>query len=353
LAPGRRRQFSTRRTDKREALDIAQSAEMAFRRSRDRAHFFDLLGGYLSEVRADGSPVDFGSYAAGWLAVRCPEVSARTAEKYRQVCREILEVWGDRRIEDVTSADCAALRDRWGADHSVSTANVKLRILKAILADAWRDGAVSRNDAAKVRGLKRAADAGRRRPFSLEEIRVILAAADDEWRGMILLGLYTGQRLGDLARLTWGAVHLERMEIAFRTSKTGRMILLPIVAPLAEYLLAREAPDDPGAPLFPTFHGERRQTLSQAFWRLMASAGLVAKRESWKGARGKAPRKRAASVIGFHSLRHSTTSLLKAAGVSEAVAMAIVGHDSPAISRTYTSLSGDVLREALERLPKV
>jgi integrase len=85
----------------------------------------------------------------------------------------------------------------------------------------------------------------------------------------------------------------------------------------------------------------------------MHAAGMVPKRESWKVPRGRAGAKRAASLIGFHSLRHSTTSLLKSAGVSEAVAMAIVGHDSPAVSRLYTSISGDVLREALERLPMV
>ncbi|MGA8659217.1 MAG: hypothetical protein WB586_24060 [Chthoniobacterales bacterium] len=27
--------------------------------------------------------------------------------------------------------------------------------------------------------------------------------ADPEWQSMILFGLYTGQRLGDVARLTW------------------------------------------------------------------------------------------------------------------------------------------------------
>ena len=40
-----------------------------------------------------------------------------------------------------------------------------------------------------------------RRPFTLEEIRSVLEIASPEWQSLIKLGLYTGQRLGDLARM--------------------------------------------------------------------------------------------------------------------------------------------------------
>jgi integrase len=52
----------------------------------------------------------------------------------------------------------------------------------------------------------------------------------------VLFGLYLGQRLGDLAKLTWRAVDLETGEVAFSTRKTGRRIVLPLVQPLADYL---------------------------------------------------------------------------------------------------------------------
>jgi len=45
--------------------------------------------------------------------------------------------------------------------------------------------------------------------FTLPELRSLLAVANDEWKSLILFGLYTGQRLGDLARLTWQNVDLE------------------------------------------------------------------------------------------------------------------------------------------------
>ena len=52
----------------------------------------------------------------------------------------------------------------------------------------------------------------------------------------MLFGLYVGQRLGDLSRLTWRAVDFETGEIAFTARKTGRRIVLPLVQPLGDYL---------------------------------------------------------------------------------------------------------------------
>src|SRR5262249_21273989 len=49
---------------------------------------------------------------------------------------------------------------------------------------------------------------------------------------MCAAGLYTGQRLGDLRKLTWRAVDLEANEISFTTRKTGRRIVLPLMPPL-------------------------------------------------------------------------------------------------------------------------
>ena len=67
----------------------------------------------------------------------------------------------------------------------------------------------------------------------------------------MLFGLYLGQRLGDLAKLTWRAVNLEQGEIAFTARKTGRRIVLPLVQPLADYLASLPASDDPNAFIFP------------------------------------------------------------------------------------------------------
>jgi hypothetical protein len=49
----------------------------------------------------------------------------------------------------------------------------------------------------------------------------------------------------------------------------------------------------------------------------------------------------------------TTTSLLKNAGVSEAMARDIIGHESAAISRHYTHIDEDSKRKALAKLPDI
>src|SRR4029077_8537469 len=99
---------------------------------------------------------------------------------------------------------------------------------------------------------------------------------DTEWRGLVLFGLYLGQRLGGLAKLTWRAVDLDSGEIAFTTRKTGRRIVLPLVQPLADYLASLPASDNPNAFIFPSAAKHKRTaSLSNQFREILSDAGLV------------------------------------------------------------------------------
>jgi integrase len=99
--------------------------------------------------------------------------------------------------------------------------NISVKVVRAVLAQARRDGLVDVNEGQRVTLLKRT-KGFERRPFTLAELKRILEAANDEWRGMILVGLYTGLRLSDVATLTWPNLNLQREEIRVTTSKTGR-----------------------------------------------------------------------------------------------------------------------------------
>jgi integrase len=176
---------------------------------------------------------------------------------------------------------------------------------------------------------------------------------DQEWRGMVLFGLYLGQRLGDLAKLTWRAVNLESGEIAFTAKKTGRRIVLPLMQPLVDYLSALPASDNPNAFIFPNSAAHKRTgSLSNQFREILVAAGLIEPRVSEATGKGRS-QARETSEISFHSLRHSAVTLLKAAGVSDFIAREIVGHDSAAVSRQYSHLSTEHKRDAMRNLPDV
>jgi integrase len=55
----------------------------------------------------------------------------------------------------------------------------------------------------------------------------------------------------------------------------------------------------------------------------------------------------------FHSLRHTAVSLLKDAGIPDAVVMALVGHESTAISYRYTHVGKESLAKAAAALPEL
>ena len=72
--------------------------------------------------------------------------------------------------------------------------NTSLKILRSALIQAKRDGIVDKNEAERVTLLK-IRKVSRREDFTERQLRSILAEANEEWKGMILFGLYTGLRM--------------------------------------------------------------------------------------------------------------------------------------------------------------
>ena len=163
---------------------------------------------------------------------------------------------------------------------------------------------------------------------------------------MVKLGIYTGQRLSDIAALTWAQVDLPRAEIRLQVRKTGKRLLLPVAAPLHGHLLALAgACDDPSAPLHPRAYAAVNQgrvsRLSAQFSKLLAAAGVGA------------PAGHGKRALTFHSLRHTAVSLRKDAGVPDSVIMALVGHQSLAMSQRYTHVGLESLAKAAAALPEL
>jgi integrase len=171
----------------------------------------------------------------------------------------------------------------------------------------------------------------------------------------VLFGVYIGQRLGDLAKLTWRALDLDAQEVTFMAKKTGKRLVLPLVKPLVDYLATLPAGDDANAFVFPhAAKANRTGTLSNRFRDVLVAAGLAEAR-THRANELKAGRTamRESAELSFHSLRHSAVTFLKAAGVSNALAMAIIGHESAAVSRSYTHMGTEDLRREMDKLPDV
>ncbi len=110
--------------------------------------------------------------------------------------------------------------------------NHGVKFLRMVFRAAREDATIADNPAEFVRVVRPADGRKGRRPFTLPELRAVLSVADEEWRSMILFGLYSGQRLGDVARLTWANLDLQAGELRLSTAKTGKRIIQPLAGPL-------------------------------------------------------------------------------------------------------------------------
>ena len=104
---------------------------------------------------------------------------------------------------------------------AAKTANHDLKALKMLFKSARRDGVLIENSAEFVDTIRQRATTPKR-GFNIEKVRAILNVADDEWRSMVLFGLYTGQRLSDIASLRWSSIDLPRGELRLVTRKLER-----------------------------------------------------------------------------------------------------------------------------------
>ena len=246
------------------------------------------------------------SWCETWTEAKAIETEESTHARYKRVIERFTSFLGEtkskRDLSTLQASDIAQFRDREAKELSRSTANLGVKIIRICLGEAVRQGLLALNPAVRIKLLKSTAES-KPRAFTLNEIKRILRACSDdiEWRGLVLFGLYLGQRLGDLANLTWRAVDLDTGEVAFSTRKTGRRIVLPLVQPLADYLASLPTSDNPNAFIFPrAATAKRTASLSNQFRDILVAAGLAEPRLRGHKSTGKG-RDQGAKRAKFHS----------------------------------------------------
>jgi integrase len=359
---------STGVTNERKAREIARTYEQIAQHKLKPAKFRETMVELYREVYGEAVPTaTVNKFATDWLSAKKAETVSRSWDQYDKSIKKFLAFLGadaELDISLLTKTHITSFRTAVAQKVSPGTVNFDLRVLKMLCRAARRDGYIQDDPAEFVKLVKRQNTEGRR-PLKVEEIKAILSVADEEWKSIIRFGLYTGQRLSDISLLTWQNIDFERNEIRFIARKTGKIMLLPIAEPLREHLETLANSDDPKAPLHPRAykalhrpkgHG-RVSTLSQDFGDLLAAAGLRAHRyEKYKSSRGSGRGRggrRIHSGISFHSLRHTAVSLLKDAGIPQAVVQELIGHDSEKMSELYTHVGREALEKAAAALPIV
>jgi len=308
--------------------------------------FIRIAGGEFTSYTVRG-------WLDSWIAGRT-DASKATVIEYRRIIEMFLKFLGARADRALTTLQPRQIEDFKASQTTrvaPSSVNKCVKVLKASLNAAVKSRQLEFNPAQHVEFIEAESEGESRRPFTSKELSALLTHASAEWRTMIFVAFYTGLRLRDCANLTWRNVELHTNTLNVLTEKTKRRQVLQLAEPLARHLSSM-AGDNPDAALCPALHGKNASWLSSQFYAVMVKAGLVQERGHQSTGKGRDAR-RESNPISFHSLRYNTTSALKSAGVSDSVAMDIVGHETASISRNYTKIDDTAKRAAVNKLPDI
>ena len=319
---------------------------------------------YASLAGRAASRVTVKAALADWLTECEGSTSPETLARYQTIADAFASHLGvsDRgpMLDAVTPEHIREFLTQRRAARNSSTVNLERKILAVFFMREVKNAHLKSSPVAPVKMLKQSrAEKARKRAFTLDELKTIFAKCpDDFWRFAVLGGFYTGQRLGDLVCLSWGAVDLEECILRLTQGKTGRGVQVPLRPAFRELLAARRAQAGkvkPDAYLWPE-QAERYQRggagpFSNQFYEILAECGLVPARSHKTKKKTAGPRQ--VTPVSFHCLRHTFISLLRATGGSQAVAKELAGHGSDAVNDLYTHSDAATLVKAIAALPEV
>ena len=272
---------------------------------------------------------------------------ASDVSRFRVLCRG---AWSALRLAEISAADL----ERWTAARlstgiAGSTLNRDLSLASALFRWAIRLGYLDSNPVARVEKFP---ERGRGREVYLtpEEVRALIESADSQLRPILMTAVFTGMRRGELLALRWTAIDFESRQIVVEaeTAKSGRTRRVPMTRDLEEDLQALRRSQDQAVsgmngsgPVFARPDGSPMTTnCLRGLWR-----------KAREGCERISPEKR--KKVTFHTLRHTSASLLRKAGVSLFDIGKILGHSSVQTTMRYAHLYADETRDAIDRLGAV
>jgi len=350
------------------AQKIADSFEGAARANESARHVRRVMAELHEEITGTALPnMTVAKCVESWLATKHGEVADSTYEFYSKSIANFTDFLGKERVEgdlmeireDELEAYKAHLK---GRKIAMKTVLHNWKALRMFFRYAVKKNYVAENpmDGIEISEIeKKKASTGRvkRRPFTKDELCEIFKHCEDEWKTITLFGLYSGQRLGDIARLRWENVDLEAGTLILTTGKTGLEMALPLAPDLWDHLKSLPLPIDKSLPIHPKAFASvsakgRVSSLSNQFTKILAKAGLREK-PAYKASKDGRDGKRELTGLSFHSLRHTAASLLHEAEVAPAVAMAFIGHNSEAVHSAYVTIGDEAKRAAASKLPSI
>lgn len=309
--------------------------------------------------RPDSGPRTLAGYAAQWTAFVNWMVETHVAlTEMRQVSFEVAQEYASYMLREIrkkvkigrkqVEKDVVVKRA-----FTTNTYNKHVRVLELVFRVLTRKAGLTVNPWSEI--ARKTENKASRRELTVKELNAICNAASGELQALLVLGIYTGLRLGDCCTLRWSEVDMDRRMILRVPNKTARRKATPVHVPihltLAAFLARTPVTKRHGfvLPGFAAQYKTNDSDVAKGLRKHFIACGIQVHKDGTGGETGS----RASVEVGFHSLRHSFVSLCRQANAPLSVVEAIVGHSNPSMTRHYTHV-GDVAAEtAVAALPAI
>lgn len=365
---GKQVKRSTKLSDRKKAMKAAEAfedtAKMARSAELTRAAATKIVNEFMERTHGEGldnrsTRQHIADYQASLKARGTKE---GTLKRYSPIFDGFLAHLGNARanarLASVSAHELESFRNaELKAGKTSGTADFALKVLNGVFEDARRKAIILHNPVQAVKPLSDGTSE-ERRPFTDAQVSALLAVADIEWQGMILMAYHTGIRLNDAANLTRQNIEGGKL-LRFREAKTAhrkqraseRETVVVMAHDLRDYIKKLPVPMMKDAPLFPSLHGKQSGSaggLSNMFGRLLDKAGIDREQGDAKEGKG-----RRFSALSFHSLRHTMISRLANSDTPEAVTKAMSGHSTDEAHRRYVHLDTAAQEKVIAKAPRL
>ena len=216
-----------------------------------------------------------------------------------------------------------------GTERSKRTIDIELSFLRRILTKAVKWEMLERNPFDKGEDLFYGSMNRRERALTEDEIKRLVEACPSYLKPIVITGVYTGLRKGDLLSLKWKDIDLERGLIRLTEQKTGKtrnIVLSNDMLTLLNSLPVK------GEYVFPGKNGKPFVDIKRSFQTALKDAGIEQSDD---------PKYK----IVFHTLRHTCVSLLTERGADTTMVQNYVAHASEEMTKHYTHLTEEYARK--------
>ncbi len=331
---GRRRERSSRTTDRRAAERIAAKLEEEAALARE-----GVIDPRLQRV-AEADRIPLRKHVDAYIAF-CQDAgqAAFTVSEKKRHLEWMLEVTGWPRLSALNAEGfqhaLALLRDR---GRSARTLNFKREVALAFARWCLKTGRLASNPLSLVKRADEERDRRHfRRALKDEELARLLNVAEARGRKLwYMLAVYAGLRRREIAELLWGDVDLDGGTISISRGKAKRLDVIPLHPDLVEELArVRPALALPKARVFET--AVTNQTRRRDFER----AGI-------------SPADESGAVADLHALRTTLGTRLARAGVAPQITQRLMRHsDYRLTQKHYTRLTLQDDAGAIAMLPQL